>query len=131
MSPRRAIASLLALSLAAILPGCGSDPAKTAAVNYNLGTLEEVGDLYRSVAGGGKAAPKSIKDLARNKDLFLSGYNAVDKGEIVVNWGVTPVPGETATDEILAYKSDVPTAGGPVLLKNGTIKTITAAEFKK
>jgi len=97
---------------------------------YNLGTLEEVADLYRAATSLGKRPPGSMNDLSRNRDTFLLGYRALEKGEIVVYWGVTMTPGDKPTEEVLAYKSDVPAVGGPVLLANGTIQTMTPAQFQ-
>jgi hypothetical protein len=97
---------------------------------YDTGTLEDVAALYRSSSNILKHAPAALKDMARSRDNFLGAYQAIEKGEVVVNWGVPLAGEESATDEILAYKSDAPTNGGPVLLKNGTIKTMSADQFK-
>ena len=112
-------------------PGCGPRVVNSTEV-YNQATLEEVSDLYRSASSARKKPPESIIDLARNRDLFMNGYKALEQGEIIAYWGVALTPGvEGSTpEEVLAYKADVPTKGGPVLLKDGTVKTMTAEEFK-
>src|SRR5262245_46886550 len=104
--------------------GCGTGPATVAnsPANYETGSLEEVGELYRSAGNSLKKPPASLKDLARGRDAFMLGYKAVEQGEVIVYWGVTVTPDDaSAADEILGYKADVPTKGGPVLLKNCTI----------
>jgi hypothetical protein len=120
---------VLLVSLAAT--GCGG-PATVAdsASKPNTGALEEVGELYRSVGAVKKKPPTSMKDLERSRDVFLLGYRAIEQGDVIVYWGVSVLSGDQTTDEILAYTAEVPTKGGPVLLKNGTVKTMTADEFK-
>ena len=39
-------------------------------------------------------------------------------------------PGQTPSDELLAYESQVPEKGGRVLMLDRTIKTMTPEEFK-
>lgn len=134
ITSRPAFAWILVLLASLAAPGCGGgSPATTGSgtpEKYGTGALEEVGELYRSAGARNKKPPASMKDLERSRDTFLLGYNAIQDGEVIVYWGVSVTSGDEATDEILAYKSDVPTKGGPVLLKNGTIKTMTADEFK-
>ncbi|WP_165072928.1 hypothetical protein [Paludisphaera rhizosphaerae] len=114
---------------AAVTPGCGPPQSVTnAPEHYDMGSLDEVADLYNSAYNAKKKPPASIKDFVRG-DLFVGGMNAIKKGEVVVYWGVTPTPGEP-TQEILAYKADVPEKGGYVLLKDLTTKAMTADEFK-
>jgi hypothetical protein len=132
---RPMLAWLLVVPLASLAaPGCGGGPATVAnsPALYDAGALEEVGELYRSSGNFKKKPPTSIKDLARGRDAFMIGYNAIERGEVIVYWGVTVTSGDegSATDEVLAYKADVPTEGGPVLLKNCTIKIMTADQFK-
>jgi hypothetical protein len=126
----RLLASCLLMSVP--VPGCAPREVANSPELYNVGTLEEVGELYRSAGARKKQPPTSKADLARNRDLFLGGYQALDRGEIIVYWGVSVSPGDETgkSDVVLAYKSDVPTNGGPVLLKNLTIKTMTAEQFQ-
>jgi hypothetical protein len=56
----------------------------------------------------------------------------VKSGDVVVLWGTTlQGEGDVGKDEIVvAYEKDVPTSGGFVLLSAGTVKKMTADEFK-
>jgi hypothetical protein len=65
------------------------------------------------------------------KDLYNIGYSAVEKGEIVVVWGTT-VAGEGGGGGtgVVAYEKSAPDSGGAVLLQDGTVKQMTAEEFK-
>ena len=95
-------------------PGCEPKVVNSPEI-YNTATLEEVGDLIRSATGANKKPPGSLKDLARNRDLFMNGYTALEKGDIIAYWGVAPLQGDekAGSDEVLAYKSDVPSKGWP------------------
>jgi hypothetical protein len=99
---------------------------------FDAGNLEDVGGLYRSATNIKKTPPKAIGDLIKKRDVFMAAYNAIDKGDVIVYWGVTMVGGDEGGDsaEVLAYKSNVPEVGGPVLLKNGTVVKMTADQFK-
>lgn len=71
-------------------------------------------------------------ELAHYEHGHPLGYQAVKAGEIVVVPGAT-MPGEGdkgGTTAIVAYEKDVPTQGGHVLLNNGTVKRMTADEFR-
>lgn len=129
-SRKLVVFTLVALALWA--SGCGQPAGVNSPETFDLGALEEVGDLYNSVSNANKKPPASLKDLARNRDIFLVGYNAIAKGDVIVFWGVNVTPGadSTASDEILAYKSEVPTSGGAVLMKNLAARKMTADEFK-
>jgi hypothetical protein len=56
---------------------------------------------------------------------------AVKSGKYVILWGTTiPKDGAKASSTILGYEKDVPTAGGLVLMGDGNVKKMTAAEFQ-
>ncbi len=132
--PRFPVA-LLALAVLATAPAPGCGPPQSVSnspEHYDMGSLEEVGQLYVSAYNTKKKAPASLKDCPK-ADLFMSGVNAIKNGEVVVYWGVVPTPGDAATageNLIVAYKADVPEKGGYVLLQDMNIKAMTADEFK-
>ncbi len=110
--------------------GCGSNQGTNSPEMFDHGSLDEVGEIYRSTANRLKKPPKSLKDLAIGKEQFLLGYNSVADGSVIVYWGVEPTAGDQPTDEILGYRANVPTEGGAVLLRNTMVKKLTAEEFK-
>ena len=129
-TPLRIAGSLL--GAAALAAGCGPPQSvSNAPEHYDLGSLEEVGQLYVSAFNAKKKPPASIKDCPK-ADLFVGGANAIKKGEVVVYWGVAPTPGDAGSGapEVLAYKADVPEKGGYVLLKDMTTKVMTPEEFR-
>ncbi|MCS6864452.1 MAG: hypothetical protein RMJ56_11480 [Gemmataceae bacterium] len=79
--------------------------------------------------------PQKLSDLARFEHGYPLGYAAIKSGDVVVIWGAKAAPeGEVAAgragQNIIAYEKQTPTEGGLVLLENGTIKRMTAEEFK-
>ena len=120
----------ICLVAVALVAGCGANEGVNSPETFDRGSLDEVSELYRSSASRLKKPPKSLKDLAGGKDMFLFGYNSVADGKVIVYWGVTPVPGDEPTEEILGYIANVPTEGGAVLLKNGMVKKLSVDQFQ-
>src|SRR5262249_40728082 len=63
------------------------------------------------------------------------GMGAIESGDVIVRFGAAlpdtgEEPGKGPGDEVLAYHKDVPTSGGPVLMLNRTIRTMTPEEFQ-
>jgi hypothetical protein len=128
---------LLVLALFALVPlhGCGSSnpPADQAAIDTMA--LADVGELLRSYQVQNNKAPLALNDVQAMEMMAPLGLQAVKEGKILVYWGVTlpdtnEEPGQSSAAEVLAYYKEVPEKGGPVLLKNRTITTMTAAEFQ-
>jgi hypothetical protein len=93
--------------------------------------LTEVGQLLRAYPAKGGKVPAKVGDLAPYEMGGPLGYAAVKSGEIVVVWGAT-MAGEGdagGAAEIVAYEKAAPTDGGAVLLQNGQVKKLSAAEF--
>jgi hypothetical protein len=68
-------------------------------------------------------------EIVRYENVGPTGYNMVQKGEIVVVWGANPREG--ASDRILAYEKQTPQSGGFVLMQDGmTVKELTSVEFQ-
>jgi len=130
MFPRLLVATVAAALLPFLAAGCGPQAPVNSPEQYEVGSLDEVGQLYSSSYAVTKKAPKSLKNLVR-ADVFAGGFESIKKGEIIVYWGVTPTTSDAAdAGEVLAYKADVPEKGGYVLLKDLTMKTMTPAEFQ-
>jgi hypothetical protein len=120
---------LLILSLAAAAAGCGGQRAAEAEAAPGQRALTELAGVLPLF----QKPPTKVGDLAPYRDAAPSAYESVRTGNVVVIWGVA-MPGEgdagKGTTDIIAYEKDAPTAGGFVLLHNGTVKKMTADEFK-
>ena len=133
---RRQAITLSALFLVSML-GCGSTgtPPSTAPDADRKVAINDVGELLRTYQVSTKKAPTKEKDLERFEMGAPSGFAAVKKKEIVVNWGATlpdlnEEPGKVQSDEVLAYEKQTPNSGGLVLTLDRRVKSMTAQEFK-
>jgi hypothetical protein len=124
--------SLSAL-LAIVICGCAGEAKKNGSpqeASKSDVVLEVIGLIRNHCAAKGKG-PQKIADLAPYETEYQRGYRAVKNGDVVVIWGCT-VAGEGGggSTSVVAHEKDVPTAGGEVGLENGTVKKMTADEFK-
>jgi hypothetical protein len=62
-----------------------------------------------------------------NEPALPNAWPLIQDGAIVVVWKAGYSPSSTA---VLAYEKNAPAGGGKVLLRNGTVKEMTAGEFK-
>ena len=122
---------LVALGLA-VAAGCSSTPPKAGegGVQTNADALNEVATLLRSYPAKGGKGPAKAADLAPYEQGGPLGFAAVKKGDIVVVWGAAMGgEGDAGSADVIAYEKKTPTDGGAVLLLNGQVKAMTAAEF--
>lgn len=130
MSFVRLAAALAACCL--VLPaGCTKRPPASEAM-ASVTLLQDVNELLRAASGATGRPVAGVADLKRHADLFNRGYDAVKSGDVVVLWG-TKIQGEGEVGKnevVIAYEKNTPTSGGHVLLSAGTIKHMTADEFK-
>jgi len=125
---------LCALALLAVGCGDGTNPPITPeqAVEHNL---TQVGELCRNYQFTKKKPPEKLSDLRLLQTMSANGYEALRRGDIVLLYNarlpdLAEEPGQTETPEILAYAKQVPVSGGPVLMLNRKIRTMTPEEFK-
>lgn len=115
------------LLVAVALPACGSTNTPIAATPVPIGdALKEIGETYKYIAAQKQQAPRKADDLAEYSGSLEGALPLIRSGEIVVVWGVGYSSG---SNQILAHGKDAASNGGPVLLRNGTVKEMTATEF--
>lgn len=126
---------LATLLLSAAVAGCGGSsnapPTQDRVAEMNL---EQVAEMLREYQMNHNGPPKTLKQLRLNPGSSPGGFELVESGDIIITLGVKlpdtqEQPGSSPNAEILAYGKDVPTQGGPVLLVNRTIRTMTPEEF--
>jgi hypothetical protein len=126
----RIIALSACVVVASVLPaGCGgkSDaPAATAGSPTAKQSLDDLASLLKEVAEQKKRPPARQADLQQYEAVYLGATLGITRQDIVYVWG----SGLTGGQAVIAYEKDAPTAGGYVLLQDGTVKTMTADEFK-
>jgi hypothetical protein len=124
---KKVLAGLLVLVLgASVTHAQVLDKAKVG--NY----LKQLGLSYHNYldANGGKA-PAKADDLAPYFENDKKLLDALKSEDIVFFYGVRLVDMTSGTSNtILAYEKDAPTKGGQVLYGDGSVKKLSADEFK-
>jgi hypothetical protein len=124
----RPTAAWLLLPLFA-LAGCGKTETGPPPVTAQQ-ALTEVGGMYKEYTKDHKRPPQKLSDFDHPYEAAaIDGYAALRDGTCVMLWGGS-LPGASAAATVLAYEKDVPTAGGQVLFQDGTVRGVTADEFK-
>ncbi|MCI0376362.1 MAG: hypothetical protein L0215_02020 [Gemmataceae bacterium] len=125
------LAVLLWVVAAAMLPlaGCGGarNPPIAAAQTMEE-KLTRIGSLYLHYSGDKEQAPGSAQDLRLIQE-HAADLTPVDAGEIVVIWGVKIRDDPQSGRLILGYEKDAPKSGGLVLMADGQVKQMSAAQF--
>jgi hypothetical protein len=122
------VAPFLLVSLAAC--GCGRGTSAPPETPHPHETeLRQIWLMYR----GGKAnqgqIPARLADFKKYQQMYADGYRALEHGECVVFWGLDL--GKAADGAaIVAYEKTTPQKGGSVVLADGTVKEMTAEEFR-
>lgn len=76
--------------------------------------------------------PRSLKDMPDVRRDLPKAYPAFEDGRYVVCWGADPnrAP-DGATRTVLAYEKATPEKGGVVAFLDGSVRNVTAEEFKQ
>jgi hypothetical protein len=119
--------SLLLAPLFVLVAGCsksGNDPN----ASQEEAQLKDVHEIYMVYVKKNQAPPKQFSDINQltYSEGYAGGFTAIKEGNVVVVWGVSG----TDSGTVLAYPKDAPEKGGPVLMADGKIKTMTADELK-
>jgi hypothetical protein len=115
--------------LGAVTVGCSKQAAEVdPEVQRRKSELSEVYEIYMQFIKTNQRPPKQLSELNRTEYEGMApvGHQSLQKGEYIAVWGVNGKDAGT----LLAYQKDVPTKGGAVLMADGTVKTMTADEFK-
>jgi hypothetical protein len=115
------------LFAAALLTGCGGPSGSSNTAPDADQTASDVAEMLKEYTAATKRGPNSAADLTDAPASHPVGHAAVLSKEYVVMWR-TPVTAGAA-DVVLAYPKDAATAGGKVVMQDGSVKQMTAAEF--
>ncbi|HWG42054.1 MAG TPA: hypothetical protein VN688_04655 [Gemmataceae bacterium] len=128
---------MLPIFLAALLTtGCGK-VKDAAAKTRRSNDLKQLGLLYMNYVDTNNKGPANADDLMKmtaGDPQAGQVVQAVKSGQYILLWGANPsamqrAPGGSS-GTILGYEKDVPTSGGQVLMGDGFVKNMTAAEFQ-
>lgn len=123
----------VAVALVALLAaGCGGakgpkDPA-TMGPKPNDG-LTDLKTLLDAVKAGQQKAPKSAAEMAAVEPMFPAAGAFIQNGSIEYVWGATLASGPDAGKRMVGFETKAAKEGGFVLLQDGTVKQVSAAEF--
>jgi hypothetical protein len=106
--------------------GCGSKPDPAANQPTHRDALADIGRMLKLLADEGKPPPANKAELTQLDPLIPAAGPAVRAGEIVYLYGAGYA---AAGIKVVAYETAASSSGGLVLLQDGTIKVMTAAEF--
>jgi hypothetical protein len=124
------------LLAAAGAAGCGSSPEKAAMdTSAEAQGLKNLGKMYAIVSRSLKRPPKSIDELRKAESEVPGGFNSVGETNVAIFLGAELAeapgkPGDDAAETVLAYDRMVPLQGGYVLMRDGSVRRISAGEFK-
>ena len=125
----RALPALAAVLLAGLVLGCAKRPEFTGEEGLASSQLHDIWGFYQLHQEQHKSPPSKLEDVEEYAIGYATGFDAVRAGDYVVQWGVALTePGDA--DSVLAYHRNVPVQGGLILMRNGSIKRVTAAEFQ-
>ncbi len=111
-----------------VLLGCEGAPKPPPPPSAEEGLKELVG-VYRYIEYSKLPLPSKPDDFNDHIDTMPNGLARIKQGDFVVAWGVGRAVAPGAGNQILVYEKKAATEGGAVLLRDGTVKQMTAAEF--
>lgn len=96
--------------------------------------LKQLGQLYQQYQDAhaqGPARAEDLAPLAAKDPARQAALQAVQSEHYVLLWGVnrSALP-EGPSQTVLGYESAAPTAGGLVLMADGSVRAMTADEFQ-
>jgi hypothetical protein len=109
--------------------GCGSGKPGGQDIPHRA-ALQQIWSMYRGGKQNQGRVPRGLDDFQQYKVMYPGGYQALQSGQCVVFYRVDlahlPDPGQ----KVLAYEKDAPHQGGSVLMADGTVRTMSADEFR-
>ena len=112
----------------AIVGGCGQRN-NTPIVASTAEGLKELVDVYKYLEYSSTPPPQRVEELNSYIDSLPNALPRIQSGDYLVVWGVGLAAAPPQSGGVLAYERKTPTDGGAVLLRDGTVKEMSAAEF--
>ena len=128
---RRLMAGLVAAVMAVTLGGCGGGdgprPGEGTGAPTGKDALEDLARLLKDFDEKKQKPPASLAAIAPVEPVYTAAHLGLVRGDIVYVWGAGLAAG---SDKVVANEKKAGTEGGWVLLQNGSVKQMTAEEFK-
>jgi hypothetical protein len=120
--------TFLSAAFLAMAFGCEARPVGPLPQTPEQESIAQLGRALGSFRG--KPAPKVLKDMLSREQGYPAAIGALRNKDVLLYWGVSLADGPNATETVVAFGKDVPEKGGEVLMQDGTVKAMTADEFK-
>jgi hypothetical protein len=91
--------------------------------------LTDLKTMLDAVKAGQQKAPKSAAEMAAIEPMFTVSGAFIQNGSIEYVWGTALVSGPDAGKRMVGFETKAVKEGGCVLLQDGTLKEVSAAEF--
>lgn len=88
--------------------------------------LAEVYDCYMGYLRANERPPTELAQLDQYQAAYSLGHKVLKEGKYKVVWGVK----DKSSGAILAYEATIAAKGGAVLMADGTVKAMTADQFR-
>lgn len=111
--------------LLGLIAGC-SDTRKPGPDNGPRDALDDLGQMLKSLGEERQKPPAKLADLEAVEPMIPLASPLIRSGDLIYIWGAEYSPGGK---KLVAYEKKAETAGGWVLLQDGTVKEVSADEF--
>lgn len=91
--------------------------------------LSDLKTLLEAVKSGQQKAPKSAAEMAAIEPMYPAAGAFIQNGSIEYVWGTALASGPDAGKRMVGFETKAAKEGGFVLLQDGTLKEVSAAEF--
>jgi hypothetical protein len=110
------------------LIGCAARPTTPTPATTGDG-LKELVSVYEYRDYSKLPPPRKVEELLEYVDSLPNALSRIQSGEYEVVWGVGMSKSAPSSGGVLAYEKKAATGEGAVLLRDGTVKQMTAEEF--
>lgn len=117
----------IVLLIAAVVIGCSGTTTPGPNANQGKLAMEEFSAMLKQLPLDKRQPPTKMAEFEAVEPMVPSAGLLLKQKAIVYQWGQTLKEGSNA---ILVYEAKAETDGGWVLLQDGTVKKMTADEFK-
>ena len=123
---------LALVGLAVLLAGTGCGGMRQAAAKQKrMNDVKVIGLAYHNFVDAEAKAPTQAADLVKYMGGDPGGTKAISDGSFVFLYGVKPIDMTQGTSlTVVGHDAAAPTAGGLVLMGDGSVRQVTAAEFQ-
>ncbi|MFO0811081.1 MAG: hypothetical protein U0746_20820 [Gemmataceae bacterium] len=106
--------------------GCSKAPGPTSSADLEKSEMGDIYDCLVIYTKNQSKPPQQLSDLKKYEVTNGLAYRVLKEGKYVAVWGTPPGDGKV----VLAYHKDATTQGGAVLMGDGSMKTMTAADLQ-